>query len=615
MLIKPIVRSLLSIALTLLVAPLVATNAAAESPAAPSTSTTVSSSAQLYQWNGKIYLDGKLSTKESIDSLSITGGNYGSFSKVDGSYNVKLPADAKILTFCYTSRGDAPYNTNSSNCINVDSSNIPIKTPQIPINYDLYFNTNSGKIITGIIVSPAKKVNGTFSTTYIKVYNELGIHESMNVFGNKYQISIPSEATRITFCQVGMDCIEQELKYLANFNPSSGKVTYDPRFIKTKPAKPSTPVTTTTPKPSTPATVATPKPSTPVTSTTPKPGTQAQKAATDLAKSLNKVWKANLSSSELIRLAVSITPYVSGVTINSTPYFQDIVFYDVIAADGFRCVIAKLDDKKIVYSVENSDCKNYINIVGPDNLKSLIILKLYIFSPLTAIGVGKYTPQLIQKFGATINDKNLTVLNTKKGISVTIVGKADVILLLESDSKGKLVATNTKPGIKAQKAATDLANSLNKVWKQDISSSELIAKAVKLTPYVQGVTIKSFPYFEDIIMYDVITEDGFRCVAAKFADEKIVYSAVNSDCKNYINTLGAEGLRNMLYFKLFLSNIWGALTETKYTPELLQKFGANIKDKNLLVTDTTKGISVTLVGKADVVVLMESDNNGKLLNN
>jgi hypothetical protein len=116
-------------------------------------------------------------------------------------------------------------------------------------------------------------------------------------------------------------------------------------------------------------------------------------------------------------------------------------------------------------------------------------------------------------------------------------------------------------------------------------------------------------------MYDVIAADGFRCVAARFADKKIIYSAVNSDCKNYVNTIGAEGLRNMLIFKLFLFNIWAVLTETKQTPEMLQKFGASIKDKNLLVTNTPKGISVTLVGKADVVVLMESDGNGKLINN
>lgn len=612
MLAKPLVRSILPLALTLLIAPLTATNAAAESPTLPNTSTTVSGSAQHYEWNGKIYLNGKLSSKESIDSLSITGGNYGSFSKVDGSYSVKLPADAKILTFCYTSRGDAPYNTNSNHCIHVDTSNIPFKTSEIPNNYDLNFLANSGKIITGSIVSPAKKVNGTFPTTYVKVYGELGIMESMNVFGNKYQISIPSAATRITFCQKDMDCIEQNPEYLSLMSQSTAKVTYNPSFNK---AKPSTPTTVTTPKPNTPTTVITPKPIPTTTVITPKPGTQAQKAATDLAKSLNKVWKSNLSPSEIISLAVSITPYVSGVTINSTPYFQDVVFYDVIAADGFRCVITKIDDKKIVYSVENSDCKNYINIVGPDNLKSLITLKLYLYNPIAAAGIGKYTPALIQKFGATIKDKNLLVTNKPKGISVTLVGKADVVVLLESDSKGKLVATNTKPGIQAQKSATDLANSLNKIWNKDISSSDLILEAVRLTPYVQGVTINSFPYFMDIIMYDVIAADGFRCVAAKFIGKKVVYSVVNSDCKNFVNTDGAEGLKSILYYRLYIYDLWAPLTKDGYTPGLIQKFGATIKDKNLVVTNTTKGISVTLAGKADVVVLMESDSNGKLLNN
>lgn len=613
--IKPLIRSLATLTLALLVAPIAASSATAEeSSPQPGTNETTTNSSILYTWAGKIYLDGKLSTKESIDSLSITGGNFGTFSKVDGSYIVKLPAETKILTFCYTSRGDAPYNTNSSHCTHLDTSLRTNKNSEIPNNYDLYFNTNSGKIITGIIVSPAKKVNGQFSTTYIKVYNELGIHESMNVFGNKYQVYIPSDATRITFCQKDMDCIEQDPKYLAYFNPSSGKVTYDPSFKKTTP-KPSTPITNTTPKPSTPITNTNPKPSSPTTVTEPKPGTQAQKAATDLAKSLNVVWKPTLSSTELIRRAVSLTPYVSGVVINSVPFYKEVTFYDVIAADGFRCVIAKLDDKKLVYSVENSDCKNYINIVGPDNLKILLTFQLYIYSPLTSVGMSKYTPELIKKFGATITDKNLVVLKTKKGISVSITGKADVVVLLESDSKGKLVATNTKPGVKAQKAATDLANSLNKVWNKDISSSKLISKAVKLTPYVPGVTINSFPYFMDIIMYDVIAEDGFRCVAARFTDDKILYLAVNSDCKNYVNTIGAEGLRNMLYLKFFMSNLLLSLTEGKYTPELIQKFGAGIKDKNLLVTNTPKGISVSLIGKADVVVLLESDSKGKIINN
>ena len=601
MLAKPLVRSILPLALTLLIAPLTATNAAAESPTLPNTSTTVSGSAQHYEWNGKIYLNGKLSSKESIDSLSITGGNYGSFSKVDGSYSVKLPADAKILTFCYTSRGDAPYNTNSNHCIHVDTSNIPFKTSEIPNNYDLNFLANSGKIITGSIVSPAKKVNGAFPTTYVKVYGELGIMESMNVFGNKYQISIPSAATRITFCQKDMDCIEQNPEYLSLMSQSTAKVTYNPSFKKAKPGTPST--------------VITPKPIPTTTVITPKPGTQAQKAATDLAKSLNKVWKSNLSPSEVILLAVESTPYVQGVTINTAPFLANIEFYDVIANDGFRCVVAKPDGKRFVFSVENSDCKNYINIMVPDYLKNLLKYELYLYNPIAAAGIGKYTPALIQKFGAIIKDKNLLVSNKPKGISVTLVGKADVVVLLESDSKGKLVATNTKPGIQAQKSATDLANSLNKIWNKDISSDDLILQAVRLTPYVQGVTINSFPYFMDIIMYDVIAADGFRCVAAKFIGKKVVYSVVNSDCKNFVNIDGAEGLKSILYYRLYIYDLWAPLTKDGYTPGLIQKFGATIKDKNLVVTNTTKGISVTLAGKADVVVLMESDSNGKLLNN
>ena len=289
--------------------------------------------------------------------------------------------------------------------------------------------------------------------------------------------------------------------------------------------------------------------------------------------------------------------------------------YDVIAEDGFRCVAARFTDDKIVYLAVNSDCKNYVNTIGAEGLKNVLLLNLFLSNIWGNLTGAKYTPELLQKFGANIKDKNLSVTNTPRGISVSLVGKADVVVLMESDSTGKLVDTSTEPGVKAQKAATDLANSLNKVWNKDISSSELISKAVKLTPYVPGVTINSFPYFMDIIMYDVIAEDGFRCVAAKFADKKIVYSAVNSDCKNFINKDGAEGVKNVLFYRLYIYDLWVPLTKNGYTPGLIQKFGATIKDKNLLVTKTPRGISVSLVGRADVVVLMESDSKGKLINN
>ena len=206
---------------------------------------TPSNSNQDYILSGKIFLDGKLATldSESLEWFSIGAGEQGSISKADGTYSIKVPVDVKLISFCYTTKGDLPYNTNSSHCSYLDSSLITIKTGDSPLtySYDFYFNTTPGRMITGSITSPEKKVNGSYLTTYVKVYGEQGILESMNVFGNKYQISIPQIAKRITFCKAGMVCIELNPKS-ALFNSNNALLSFNLNFKK---AATSTPVIVT----------------------------------------------------------------------------------------------------------------------------------------------------------------------------------------------------------------------------------------------------------------------------------------------------------------------------------------------------------------------------------
>ena len=196
---------------------------------------TPSNSNQDYILSGKIFLDGKLATldSESLEWFSIGAGEQGSISKADGTYSIKVPVDVKLISFCYTTKGDLPYNTNSSHCSYLGTSLITIKTGDSPLtySYDFYFNTTPGRMITGSITSPEKKVNGSYLTTYVKVYGEQGILESMNVFGNKYQISIPQIAKRITFCKAGMVCIELNPKS-ALFNSNNALLSFNLNFKK-----------------------------------------------------------------------------------------------------------------------------------------------------------------------------------------------------------------------------------------------------------------------------------------------------------------------------------------------------------------------------------------------
>ena len=196
----------------------------------------LTNSNQYYLLTGKIYVDGILLSRDlSIwDSVSITVDKYkygGAQSELDGSYSLRLPMDTKIVSFCRSTHGDIPYNSNSYHCSYLDTSLLRNKISDFPItyNYDIHFKSNPGRIITGGITSVNKKVNGFFSTTYVKVYSDEGVLESMNVFGNKYQISIPTSAKRITFCQVNVECIDLDPKSDL-FKSSSALLTYNPNF-------------------------------------------------------------------------------------------------------------------------------------------------------------------------------------------------------------------------------------------------------------------------------------------------------------------------------------------------------------------------------------------------
>jgi len=186
------------------------------------------------------------------------------------------------------------------------------------------------------------------------------------------------------------------------------------------------------------------------TASQPKPNTSitAEKAASNLANGLNRMKKNNSTSSDVIALAVGLTNQMPGVVVSSVPFYDNLVFFDVVTTDGFRCVASNLNKARIEYKVVNSDCKNYSNIIGPDFDKELLMVlktKLMVgfvaYNPVPAlINKRKVTPELIQKYGATINDRLKiqahVVQNTPNGISVTLVGRVSVVAKLEVDSKG-----------------------------------------------------------------------------------------------------------------------------------------------------------------------------------
>jgi len=174
---------------------------------------------QFFLLTGNILLNGSLLTSNdpSEHYFSIDAGYEGASSREDGSYSIRVPGDVKVLSFCYSTRGDKPYNTNSSHCSYLDVALINKKIGDFPLtySYDFNYSTTPGRIITGSILSPNKKITGGYGVTEVKVYSEAGLIEGMNVFGSKYEISVPPTANRVTFCQLGMECIEFDPSTLA----------------------------------------------------------------------------------------------------------------------------------------------------------------------------------------------------------------------------------------------------------------------------------------------------------------------------------------------------------------------------------------------------------------
>ena len=401
MLIKPIVRLLITISLALLVAPLMQSSATAlDSISKPSTDATSNGGKKEYLLTGKIFLNGNLASRinNSNYPISIYTGGRSYLNDKDGTYSIKVvPSENDLITFCNYTVGDLPYNTNSTHCSFLDTSKVTTKISDFPLtySYDFYFKPNPGKTITGSITSPNKKINGSFTKTVIQTIKGEKVIEGMNVFGNRYQISIPSDATRISFCQAGMDCIGLDPKS-DFFNSSKTNLSYNLSFKKN----------------------------------------QAQKAATELAKSLDKVWGSNVASKEnTIKPIVKLAAKLYGVTIKPMPFYKSLNFYEVIGDNAINCLSAKIKDKKIVYSVINSDCQKYITELEGGDFIDLLEIKLYLFSPLAAIGKTKYTPELLWQFGDTVRVGNLKVCPFTNGIYVYVfVGHGT---FLESFNNGK----------------------------------------------------------------------------------------------------------------------------------------------------------------------------------
>ena len=188
---------------------------------------------QYFLLTGNILLNGSLlkNNDPSDHYFSIDAGYEGASSKEDGSYSIRVPGDVKVLSFCYSTAGDKPYNTNSSHCSYLDVALINKKIGDFPLTYSYDFNyiTTPGRIITGSILSPNKKTTGGYGVTEVKVYSEAGLIEGMNVFRSKYEISVPPTANRVTFCQLGMDCIEFDpstVAFKAATTPLSKNITF-----------------------------------------------------------------------------------------------------------------------------------------------------------------------------------------------------------------------------------------------------------------------------------------------------------------------------------------------------------------------------------------------------
>ena len=172
----------------------------------------------------------------------------------------------------------------------------------------------------------------------------------------------------------------------------------------------------------------------------------AVKAAGAIASALNRISTSTTTLNDYTAIATGTAAQIPGATVTALPFFRNVAFFDVVTADGRRCVAAKPLATKLRYSVINADCATYANIVGPDlnrDLKTLAVLELRISLNVYGRNLNilqtqkKYTAERLREFGATLNPSKYTFTPINGGIQVTLVERPGVSFPITADSRGR----------------------------------------------------------------------------------------------------------------------------------------------------------------------------------
>ena len=168
---------------------------------------------------GTVYLNDMPLTAESNYMVGVSAGDESAIFS-NNEYSLRVAEDQDVVSFCYLSIANLPYNSNSFYCkyykvsdilsadyrkvLDFKSKDVAVKVSDTPNTYILNANIEygKGKVVAGNITAPFSKA------IEIEVRNSLGITESMRVFGRKFEIVIPAGSTTLTFCQEGLDCEE-----------------------------------------------------------------------------------------------------------------------------------------------------------------------------------------------------------------------------------------------------------------------------------------------------------------------------------------------------------------------------------------------------------------------
>lgn len=172
----------------------------------------------------------------------------------------------------------------------------------------------------------------------------------------------------------------------------------------------------------------------------------AAKASTAIAAALNRISTSSTTVNDFTAIATGTAAQIPGVTVTALPFFRNVAYFDVVTADGRRCVAAKPLATKPRYSVVNADCTTYANITGPAlnrDLKALAVLEFRLALNLYGRSLPfpssnkKYTPERLREFGAKVDPSKYTITPITGGIQVTLVERPGVSFPITADSRGR----------------------------------------------------------------------------------------------------------------------------------------------------------------------------------